>query len=60
VEGAGIRTLRGHEEVDALEHIEEEFIAAILDALTPPPDLSRHLACDLARLFLRLSSRGVQ
>ena len=49
-------TLRGHEQVDALQHVEEELVAPVLDALAPPADLPRHLVRNLTRLFLRLEN----
>lgn len=53
-------TLRRHEQVDALQHVQEQLIATILDALTPPADLARHLAGDLRLLLFCLegSSRN--
>lgn len=36
-------TLRGHEQVDILNDVEEELVTAVLDTLTSPPDLARHL-----------------
>lgn len=47
-------TLRGHEEVHTLQHIQKEFIPAILDALPPPTNLPSHLAGDLGLLFFCL------
>ena len=47
-------TLRGHQQVDALQDVEEELVAAVLDALAPPADLARHLAGDLRLLLLCL------
>lgn len=47
-------TLGGHEEVHTLQHVQEELIPAVLDALPPPADLPSHLAGDLRLLFLCL------
>lgn len=44
-------TLRRHQQVDALQHVQEELVASVLEPLPPPADLPRHLAGDL-RLFL--------
>lgn len=48
------RTLRRHEEVDALQYVQEKLVAPILDALAAPADLPRHLAGDLRLLLLCL------
>ena len=32
--------LRRHEQVHVLEHVQEELVATVLDALAPPPDLT--------------------
>ena len=47
-------TLRRHQQFDALQHVEEELIAAVLDALPTPTNLSRHLTGDLGLLLLGL------
>lgn len=47
-------TLWGHEQVDALQHVEEKLVAAVFNALPTPADLPRHLAGDLRLLLLRL------
>lgn len=43
-----------HEEVDVLEHVQEQFITAVLDAVTSPADLTGHLGRDLHLLLLGL------
>lgn len=55
-----VQTLRRHEQVDALQDVQEQLIATILDALAPPADLARHLAGDLRLLLFCLegSSRN--
>jgi len=52
--GAQHLPLGGHEEVHTLQHIQEELIPAILDALPPPANLPGHLAGDLGLLFFCL------
>ena len=52
--GAQDLPLRGHEEVHTLQHIQEELIPTILDALPPPANLPGHLAGDLRLLFFCL------
>lgn len=47
-------TLRGHEEVHTLQHIQEKLVPAILNALPPPANLPGHLAGDLGLLFFCL------
>ena len=47
-------SLRRHEQVDVLEHVEKQLIATVLDALAAPTDLAGHLVGDLRCLFLRL------
>lgn len=47
-------TLWGHEQVNALQHVQEKLVAAIFNALPTPADLPRHLAGDLRLLLLRL------
>lgn len=47
-------TLRGHEEIHTLQHIQEELVPAILDALPPPTNLPSHLAGDLGLFFFCL------
>lgn len=49
-----VRTLRRHEQVDALQDVEEKLVAPILDALATPADLARHLAGDLRLLLFCL------
>lgn len=48
------QTLRRHEQVDALQYVQEKLVAPILDALAAPADLPRHLACDLRLLLFCL------
>ena len=47
-------TLWGHEQVNALQHIQKELITAVLDALSTPAYLPSHLAGDLRLLLLGL------
>ena len=51
-------TLGRHQQVDALQHVQEELVAAVLDALSPPADLPSHLAGDLGLFLLGLVLRG--
>lgn len=51
-------TLWRHEQVHTLQHIQEELVPAILDALSPPADLPSHLAGDLRLLFFCLYVGG--
>lgn len=51
-------TLRGHQEIHALQHIKKEFVATIFDPFTSPSNLSSHLAGDLGLLFLSLKGRN--
>lgn len=48
------QTLWWHEQVDAFQYVQEKLIAAILDALATPANLSRHLAGDLRLLLFCL------
>ena len=43
--------LRGHQQVDVLHHVEEKLIAAVLDALAPPPDLTSDLSSTPLHLY---------
>lgn len=54
--GGGRLTLRGHEQVDALQYVQEELVTAVFNALSTPADLPRHLAGDLRLLLLRLGN----
>jgi len=47
-------SLGRHEQVDVLEHVEEQLVAAVLDALAPPSDLAGDLGRDLHLLLLAL------
>lgn len=53
-------TLWGHEQVDALQHVQEELVTAVFNALSTPADLPRHLAGDLRLLLLRLRNKKVK
>jgi len=57
---ASLLTLRRHEEINALQHIQIELIASILDAFSPPADLSCHLWRYLARLLASLTTHQPQ
>lgn len=46
--------LRRHEQIDVLEHVQEQLVAAVLDAVAPPADLAGHLGRDLHLLLLGL------
>lgn len=49
------QTLRRHEQVDALQYVQEKLVAPILDALATPADLPGHLAGDLGLLLFSLT-----
>ena len=51
--GAEDLTLRGHQQVDILHHVQKQFIPPVLDPLLPPPDLTSDLAGDGCLLLLR-------
>lgn len=46
-------SLRTHQKIHILEHVEEQFVSTILDAFAAPTDLTRDLRRDLRLLFLR-------
>lgn len=52
------QTLWRHEQIDAFQHVQEELIAPIFDALATPADLPRHLAGDLRLLLFCLGEDG--
>ena len=52
-------TLRRHQEINALKHIEEQLIAPIFDAFPSPSDLTSHLAGDLTRFLFGLKQDDI-
>lgn len=49
------KTLLWHQQIDVLNHVQEELVPAVLDALTTPADLSGHLTGDLCLLLFGLN-----